>query len=82
MGIPSQIFNGIAKAIERFLDERAPVLLIKGIAKFLPVIRIAQFLTGRGERKGPLTVQLLQTGEKLPFEFIPQDTDRNKKPLF
>ena len=45
MGIPAQIFNGVAKTIESFFDVRTPVLFIKRIPEFRPFKRIAQLFT-------------------------------------
>lgn len=46
MGIPSQVFDSVAKAIEGFFYVRAPVFFIKGIPKGSPFIRIPRLLSG------------------------------------
>lgn len=43
MGVPPKIFNGISKSVESFFDIRAPVLFIKFIFPFFPVIAVLQF---------------------------------------
>ncbi len=46
VGITSKIFNGIAKSVEGFLDVGTPVLFIKTVFPFFPVVRIAKLFTG------------------------------------
>src|SRR5699024_4517366 len=40
MGIPAQIFDGIAEAVKGFFDVRAPVFFIKAVFQFLPASEI------------------------------------------
>lgn len=79
MRISSQIFYSIAKAVKGFLYIRTPVFIVKGMTEFFPVIRIPEHFTGWRERKGTLLVQFLQPCKKFPFEFIPEDIDRDEK---
>lgn len=51
MCITSKIFNGIAKAVEGFLDIRAPVFLIKLILEIIPDAGIAEVLAGTGKQQ-------------------------------
>lgn len=81
MRISSQIFNGVAEAVKGLFDVGAPVLVIKGLPEFFPVIRILEHFTGSGERKGTRLIQLFQPGKKFPFEFIPEDMDGDEKVL-
>lgn len=50
--VSSQVFDGIAKTIKGFLDVGAPVLFIKGVFPFSPVVWITQHLAGRRKGKG------------------------------
>ena len=36
VGIPSQIFDGVTKAVEGLFDVRAPVFPVKAVFKFVP----------------------------------------------
>lgn len=46
VGITPKIFNGITKAVKGLFDVRTPVLFIKTVFKFFPVIRITQLFAG------------------------------------
>lgn len=82
MGISAEIFNGIAKSVKGFLDVGAPVFFIKGIAEFRPPIRIPEHFTGNGKCQGAAFVKRIKACEKFPFEFIPQDSYRDKEAAF
>ena len=82
MGIPAEIFHGIAKSIESFFDVGAPVLLIKGIAEFRPFIRIPELFTGSGKCQRAAFVKGIEGCEKFSFEFIPQDFNPDKEAVF
>lgn len=60
VGIPAEVFNGITKPIESLLDIGAPVLLVKGIAQFRPLVRILQCFAGGGKSKLPLFIKRLK----------------------
>ena len=38
--IPSKIFNGVAETVEGFLYVRTPVLAVKAVTEFRPVVRV------------------------------------------
>lgn len=71
MGIPAEVFHGIAKSVEGFFDVGTPVLFIKTIAEFRPFIRIPELFTGSGKCQGAAFVKGIEACEKFPFEFIP-----------
>ena len=79
VGIASQIFDGIAKAVKGFFDVRAPVFFVKTVFEFFPVIRITQFFTGGRKSKGAAFVKGGKQRHIFPLELIPQDCHRNKK---
>ena len=79
MGIPAQIFNRIAKAIESFFDVRAPVFPVKGIPEFGPFIRIPEPFAGSRENQQAVLEEGLQARKKLTFEFIPEDFHPEKE---
>ena len=56
MCITSEILNGIAKAVEGFLDIGAPVFLIKLILEIIPDAGIAEVLAGSGKQQLSLLV--------------------------
>ena len=79
MGIPAQIFDGIAEAVKGFFDVRAPVFFIKAFFQFLPASGVLQSPAGRRKNKFLLLVQGIQEGKIFSFELIPQDFDRDEK---
>ena len=79
MGITSKIFNGIAETVKSFFDVRAPVFFIKVIFPFLETGGICQVFAGGRKRKGAAFIQAGKAGHKFPFEFIPQDFNRDKE---
>lgn len=82
MGIPAEIFNGIAKSVEGFFDVGTPVFSIKGIAEFGPLIRIPELFRGSGKCQGAAFVKGIEACEKFLFEFIPQDFNPDKEAVF
>ena len=82
MGIPAEIFNGIAEAVKSLLCVGAPVYIIEVVTKLLPMIRIPKAYAGRGKREFTVQIELVQAGKELAFEFIAEDKDRDKKCLF
>ena len=79
MGVASKILDGVAKAVKGLFDIRAPVFLIETVLEGLPVGGIFQRGTGGGKSKGAFFVKLVQQCQVFPFEFIPEDKDRDKK---
>jgi len=79
MCIASKIFNGIAKAIEGFFYKGTPVFVIKTVLKFLPRIRVAELLAGRGKVEFSLLVVLVQVVQIFFLELIPQDSHRDEE---
>lgn len=79
MGIPSEIFDGIAKAVECFLYVGAPVFFVKRIPEGSPFIRIPQFFTGGGKSQLPFLEEALEAGKKFPLKFIPEDFHPEKE---
>lgn len=79
MGIPSKVFDGIAKAVEGFFYVRAPILFVKGIPEGSPFIRIPQFFTGGGKSQLPFLEEALEAGKKFPLKFIPEDFHPEKE---
>lgn len=71
MGIPAKIFDGIAKSVKSFLYVGTPILIIEGMAEFIPGIRIPEGSTGRGKREFPVVIEFIQAGKEFSFEFIP-----------
>lgn len=82
MGIPAQIFDGIAKSVESFFYVRAPVLFIKNIPEFSPFIRVLQFFTGRREIQLSVFEERLKACKKFTLEFIPEDLYPDKEAVF
>lgn len=71
VGILSKVFQGIAKTVERLLDIRTPVLLIKGILKILPSAVRSQAGQGRRKGKAAVTEKGIQQGKELSFKLVP-----------
>ena len=72
MGVTAKILNGVPKSVKGFLDVRAPVLVVKGIPEFSPLVRVAQVFTGSGEVQLPIPEEGLKAREELSFELIPE----------
>lgn len=79
MCIPAKVFDGIAKAMKGFLDVGTPIFLIEEISESRPFIRILQSFTGRGKNQLFILKECLETGQKLSFEFIPENPHWNKE---
>ena len=79
MSITGKIINSIVEPTKSFLYKGAPVFAIKAVFEFLPFIRIAQLLAGRGKCQPSRVVVFIQYGQVFPFEFIPEDMYGNKK---
>ena len=79
MRIAAEVFNGIAKTVERFLDERAPVFFVKPVTKSFPLVRVGQFSAGGRNGKRTALIQAVQFGEEFTLELIPEYIDRNEK---
>ena len=57
MGIPSKVFERIAKSVKSFFYVRAPVFAVKIIFELLPLIGIPECFTGR--RENDLSLSLI-----------------------
>lgn len=77
--IPPQVFNGIARSVERLFDVRTPVLFVKTVTKSSPLIRIPEFPAGRRKLQLSLFIERIKTGKVFPLEFIPEYPDGDKK---
>ena len=82
MGIPSKVFERIAKSVKSFFYVRAPVFAVKIIFERLPLIGIPEFFTGRRENDLSFPVHGIKLGKIFPFKFIPEYPDRNEKLVF
>ena len=72
MGIPSKVFERIAKSVKSFFYVRAPVFAVKIIFERLPLIGIPEFFTGRRENDLSFPVHGIKLGKIFPFKFIPE----------
>ena len=79
MGVTAEIFDGVPKTVKGFFDVRAPVLTVKGIPEFRPMVRVAQFFTGGGKVQLPIPEEGLETREELAFELIPEGLHPDKE---
>lgn len=82
MGIPSKVFERIAKSVKSFFYVRAPAFAVKIIFELLPLIGIPEFFTGRRENDLSFPVHGIKLGKIFPFKFIPEYPDRNEKLVF
>ena len=82
MGIPSKVFERIAKSVKSFFYVRAPVFAVKIIFERRPLIGIPEFFTGRRENDVFFPVHGIKLGKIFPFKFIPEYPDRNEKLVF
>ena len=82
MGIPSKVFERIAKSVKSFFYVRAPVFAVKIIFERLPLIGIPEFFTGRRENDLSFPVHGIKLGKIFPFKFIPEYPDRNENLFF
>ena len=79
MGVTAEILDGVSETIKGFLDVRAPVLIVKGIPEFSPVVRVAQLFTGGGKEQFSVLKEGLETGEEFSFEHIPESLHPDKE---
>ena len=79
MSIAAEILDGVSKPVEGFPDVRAPVLMVKGIPEFSPLVRVAQLFAGGGKVQLPVPEEGLKTGEELAFKLIPEGLDADKE---
>lgn len=79
MGIPAQVLDGVAEAVEGLLDKEAPVLAVKAVLEGLPAGRSPESRTGVREGKGAVLVEPVQEGKVFSLEPIPQDKDREEE---
>ncbi len=75
MGIPAQVLDGVAEAVECLLDEGAPVPAAKAVPEGLPAGRFPESGTGAREGKGAILIEPVQEGKVFPPELVPQDKD-------
>lgn len=73
MSVTAEILNGVSKAVEGFFYVGAPILSVKGIPEFSPLVRISQFFTGSGKNQLLVLEKGLEACEELPFQLIPED---------
>ena len=66
MGIPAQVLDGVAEAVEGLPDERAPVPAVKAVPEGLPAGGSADSVTGSREGKGAVLIEPVQEGKVLP----------------
>ncbi len=79
MGIPAQVLNCVAEAIEGLLDEGAPVPAVKAVPESLPAGRFPESRTEVREGKGAILIKPVQEGEVFAPELVPQDKDREEE---
>ncbi len=79
MGIPAQVLDGVAEAIEGLLDEGAPVPSVKAVPEGLPAGRFPESGTGAREGKGAILIEPVQEGKVFPPELVPQDKNRQEE---
>lgn len=77
--IPSKIFNGVAETVEGFLYVRTPVLAVKAITEFRPVVRVTQLLAGGRESELLAFIKRIEAREVFPFKLVAEYLDRDKK---
>lgn len=79
MGVTPEIFNGIAESVKGFFDIRAPVFFVKVGFPFPERERIPQMGAGGRKPKGTAFIKRGEAVQELPFEFIPENPDRDKE---
>ena len=79
MGIASEIVNGVAEAVEGFLDKGEPVLFVERVAESIPVIGITEMQDIAGKGQPAAGKKLLKGREKDAAEFFTEDPDREKE---
>ena len=79
MGVTAEILHGIPKTVEGFFYVRAPVLIVKRIPEFRPLVRVFQLFTGSGKVQLPVQEEGLEPSEELPFKLIPEGLHPDKE---
>ena len=79
VGVPSKIFNGVAKAVKGLLDIRTPLLFVKGVAQLVPFIAVSQLFAGIGEMQSAGLIICLQVCEEFSAELGGEYLCRDKK---
>ena len=79
MGIAAEVLNGVPKAIEGFFYVRAPVLIVKRIPEFSPMVRVPQLFAGSGKNQLSVLEEGLEPREELPFKLIPEGLHTDKE---
>lgn len=79
MCIPSKVFDCVAKSVKCFFYVRAPVLLVKGVTEFCPVVRVTQLFTGSRKKQFFVFMKGIKGSEVFPFKLVTEYLDRDKK---
>ena len=79
MGVAAEILNGVPKTVEGFFDVRAPVLIVKSIPEFSPMVRVPQLFAGSGKNQLSVLEEGLEPREELPFKLIPEGLHADKE---
>jgi len=75
MGIAAEIVNGVAEAVEGFLNEGEPVLFAEGVAESIPVIGITEMQDIAGKGQPASGKKLLKGREEDAAELFTEDPD-------
>ena len=70
MRIITKILNGIAEVVKGFLNVENPILSIKPVDEFLPLIRVAETVTFTAVFKHPCFPIGLEVKKKLTLELF------------
>ena len=79
MGVAAEIRNGVPKTVESFFYIRAPVLIVKRIPEFSPLVRVPQLFAGSGKNQLTVPEEGLEPRKELPFKLIPEDLHPDKE---
>lgn len=79
MGIASEIVNGVAEAVEGFLDKGEPVLFVERVAESIPVIGITEMQDIAGKGQPASGKKFLKGSKEDAAELFTEDPDREKE---
>jgi len=79
VGVPSQIFHGVAEPVEGFLYVGTPVLLVKAVTEPGPSMRVAQPFTSGGKCQLAAFMKGVKAGKVLPLELVPEHPYRDEE---
>lgn len=79
ISIASQVLDGIAVSVKRFLDFGDPFTLVQPVPESSPFIMIAQTGCRSGKDQTMLAISVVKHGKELSPEFCCEDAFRNKK---